>query len=472
MVSQVVAQHVAALEASDLHAARECERTGQALIDSGAARVEGTNRHVRLAESLATGHYIQELAKDHTDHGATGDLAEMGRNLAARLGLGTETDLAVSIVADVLDVMAETCLDRVRYDGLAEFAGKILGLQSSPLDDDGARRDLVGDMLRMNAKASRLLQAIEDDESEMTIVGEALGLLLVLRERCLKHSIAILLATEGLHPYRTLRQRRSGDLMKRADNTFPQLRLSDLNRDLRHAGAHEDFEIQDSLLLLDGGKLTMVPDVFVDGVLQFLETYVGVQRGVLIAMARHGKTYPTSADLSRNDRLGICEYMLVTTGLTGIRLTQDAGTLTIEATGRCRNWSATVAALAAVLPTDVATVSLRSDAEGDVLKSSADLQPYRNFQSQADSVDIDSRQWALMAAVAATRDESRCPWDSGVWTGIATAVSAPRGIDDFLPDRVRRVLAVRVLARSAGVDSSGIQRVLSALRSGEDVLSV
>jgi hypothetical protein len=258
--------------------------------------------------------------------------------------------------------------------------------------------------------------------------------------------------------------------MKSADGALPELGLSDLDRTLRNAGAHEDFEIQDGLLLLDGGKVTMAPDVFVDGVLQFLELYVGIQRGVLLAMARHGKPYPTSADLSRSDRLGVCEYMLVTTGLTEIRLTQGSGTFTIEATGTCRNWTTTVAALSAVLPAEVAGVCLRSDAGGSVLTASAELQPYRDFQSQGGSVDKDSRQLALMAAVAATREEGRCPWDANFWTGIATTVSAPRGIEDFLADRVRRVLAVRTLTRRAGVDSSGIDHVLSALRSGRDVL--
>jgi hypothetical protein len=413
---------------------------------------------------------MQALAKDHIEDGAAADFDEMGRNLAARLGLGRKTDLGVSIVADVLDVMAEASLDRVRYDELADFASKLLDVQNSLLDDDGARRDLVGDMLRMSARASRLFQAIEEDESEMTIIGEALGLLLVVRERCLKHSIALLLATDGLRPYGTLRQRRSGDLMKSADGAFPKLRLSDLNRDLRHAGAHEDFEIQNGALLLDGGKVTMELDVFVDGVLEFLETYVGIQRGVLVAMARHGKAHPTSDDLSRNDRLRICEYMLVTAGLRGIRLNLASSTLTIEATGTCRNWSATAAALAAVLPTTVSTVSLRAGADGFVATASAELQPYRDFQSQGVSVDKDTRQLALMGAIAATREEGTCPWDSGVWTQVATVVSAAKSMDDFLADRVRRVLAVRMMARKAGVDSSGVEQVLSALRTGRDSL--
>lgn len=464
-VSAGLDHFVAALEASDLHAARECEQAGQALIDSGAARVAGSSRHIRLSESLATGDYMQTLAMDHTGDGATRDLDEIGRELAARLGLGAQTDLGVSIVADVLDVMAEACLDRLRYDELAEVASTQLGQQTEVLGDESARRDMVDDMLRMNAKASRLLQAIEDDETELTIVGEALGLLLVLRERCLRHSLAVLLATDKESAYGSMRQQRSGELMKRADRAFPELRLSDLDRNLRNAGAHEDFEVQDGLLLLDGGKVTMDPDDFVDGVLQFLEVYVGIQRGVLVAMAQHGKPYPTSADLSRNDRLGICEYMLVTTGLTGVRLTQDSDNLTIEATGRCRNWSTTVAALTAVLPAEIATVALRSDANGSIVSASAELQPYRDFQSQDDSVDKDSRQMALMGAIAATREEGRCPWDADMWTGIATAVSASRGIDDFLADRVRRVLAVRSLARRAGLNPRGIDLVLSVLRS-------
>lgn len=446
--------------ATPLDAQRQ-EAVGQRYLDSASEVLAEVNRHDDLSEQLQERPLMEVLGGDH---GVTAgeSFTDMVAGLGPKLGL-TGDDIGLQIAIDAVDV-ATAALDRVRVLEVSDYVAGLLKDRSEVLEDHDWRTELLAAILTVDSRANTFVQVTESDEHDLIVVQKALDLMVTVRERGLRAGVAALLVAGGHASFEELSVQSVGPMLKAGERHLPGLRLDQLSRAVRDAGAHQDFQMDREAVLLDRGRSRFTVDEFIDQVLAGLELHQGIMRGIYVAMTESGVGLPSRAELSSRERLDVVRYMLAAAGVRDVDMSYDGPTVKITGRGDSLPWASVVAGIADILPKDVEMVALELTGDRQTLHGTAQLDAYRQLQPGDDPTRSDTELLRFLRATSVTRFAGQTPLEAQVWINIATHMSNERD-GDSLADRVRRVISIRDVAREAAVDTAAIETLLAGLRS-------
>lgn len=458
------------LGAPSLDRAQQSAASGQALIDKGLNELEPT-RHDVMSEQVDAGVPLLEvLGATHADPTSSSAFPQLGERLAQVTGL-PEGDIGLQITIEGLDVAASS-LDRERVLRLSSAAEKALASRQDVLDDPDLRDDLLAAILQVETRTAALTKAIEADETDLTLASTALDLVTTLRERGLKVVVVPLLAALGEMSLEDLRRKKTGAVLHLGERLIPELELSGLDRTLRDGGAHEDFRIDQDLIVLDRGNLSLTAEELADRVLAVAEYFTGILRGVLVTMASTGRTLPEPNQLPPRLRLEVIRYLLSVQGVTEPTLQYEGDRATIQALGDVSSWPTLVAAITPLLPPSTTTLeaTFRTHA-GFTHHGRADLEAYRTFATRdpEEQPYCCSNLLACMPVFAATRLDGQNPLDDDGWLRAAVHLVSEHMQEESLLERLRRGRRARDLAVLAGVPTDPIDVLLARTRQTQEM---
>lgn len=458
------------LGASSLDEAQHAAAAGQALIDSGLDELEPT-RHDVMSEQVDAGiPLLETLGAAHADPTSSATFTQLGGRVAQATGL-PEGDIGLQITIEGLDVSTSS-LDRQRVLRLSGVAEKVLARKPDVLDDTDLRDELLAALLQVDARGAALNNAVEGGETDLTLVSTALALVTTVRERGLKIVVMPLVTALGEVSLENLRRKKTGAVLRLAQRLIPELELSELDRTLRDGGAHEDFRIDGNVIIFNRGTLRLTAEEVADRVLAVTEYFTGIVRGVLVTMAKTGRTLPEPSQLPPRLRLEVIRYLLSVQGVTEPQLQNEGDRAALEAVGEVFSWPTLVAAITPLLPpeTDTLEATLRTST-GSTHHGRAHLEAYRTFATRdpEEQPYCCSNMLACMPVFAATRYDGQNPLDDDGWLGAAVHLVSEHMKDESLLERLRRGRRARDLAALAGVPTDSIDAMLARTRQTQEV---
>ena len=172
-----------------------------------------------------------------------------------------------------------------------------------------------------------------------------------------------------------------------------------LRKELRHAISHEDFDVDDGILVLDPGKSSerrIERDELVDAVLAALESTLAMHTAVTVLLWRFDDELAGEAGRRAvspeqavwlSFRLAEYDISAVTIedGTIGVVLADPFDSCTLT----------TVAGLTWLLPAHSETLELVSEVDGRLV---GPLAPFREFASETDEWKRDLRLWGILTA--------------------------------------------------------------------------
>lgn len=441
--------------------AQRHEAEGQRHLDAAGEVLAEVNRHDDLSEQLHERPLMEVLGADHG--GAGTSFTDMFAALGPKLGL-TGDDIGLQIAIDAVD-LSTAVLDRARVLEVSDYVAGLLEDRSEVLEDHDWRTELLAAILTVDSQANTFVQVVDSEEHDLVVVQKALDLVVTVRERGLRAGVLALLVADGHGSLEKLSTRSAGHMLNTGERLLPGLRLDQLSRAVRDAGAHQDFQTDGEAVLLDRGRSRVTVEDFIDQVLAGLELHQGIMRGIYVAMARSGVRLPSPAELSSRERLDAVRYMFAAAGVRDVDMIYDGPTVKISGRGDTLPWASVVAGIVGILGKDVETVALElTTGEGQTVRGTAQLDAYREIEPDDDPTRSDAALLRFLKATSVTRFAGQNPLEVQVWAKIATHMSNERA-GDSLADRVRRVISIRDVAREAEVDTAAIETLLAELRS-------
>lgn len=453
------------LGAPSLKEAQECAARGQGLIDQGEDELELT-RHDVIGEQVDAGvPLLEALGSTHAEPTSLTTFTEVGQRLAHATGL-PEGDIGLQVTIEGLDVAASS-LDRERVLRLSSAAEKVLSGRPDVIDDSQLRSDLLAALMLVETRAVALTSAIEANEIDLTLVSRSLDLVTTVRERGLKVVVMPLLAAIGEGSLEDLRRKKTGAVLLHGERLIPELELSGLDRTLRDGGAHEDFRIDQDLIVLDRGNLSLTAEELADRVLAVTEYFTGILRGVLVTMASTNRTLPEPNQLPLRLQLEVIRYLLSVQGVTEPKLQYEGNRAILQGLGEVSSWTTLVAALDPLLPPSTTTLeaTFRTNT-GSTHHGRADLEAYRTFATRKpeEQPACCSNILACMPVFAATRFNGQNPFDDDSWLRAATHLVSEHKQDEPLLERLRRGRKARDFAALASAPTDPIDALLTRTR--------
>lgn len=450
--------------------AQQSAAKGQGLIDKGLDELEPT-RHDLVREQVDAGvPLLEALGSTHAGPTSSTPITQLGERLAQVTGL-PEGDIGLHVTIEGLDVAASS-LDRERVLRLSSATERILAGFPDVLDDPNLRNDLLAAILLIETRSAALTNAIEADETDMTLASKALDLVTTVRERGLKVVVMPLLAALEEVTLEDLRSKKTGAILNLGEKLIPELELSGLDRTLRDGGAHEDFRINQDLIVLDRGNLSLTAEELADRVLAVTEYFTGILRGVLVTMASTDRTLPEPNQLPPRLRLEVIRYLLSVQGVTEPSLQYEGERATLQALGDVSSWPTLVAAIAPLLPPSTATLEANfRTTTGTIHHGRAYLGAYRAFATRnpQEQPYCCSNVLACMPVFAATQFDGQNPLDDDGWLGVTVHLVSEHTPDESLLERLRRGRRARDLAALAGVPTDLIDALLARTRQTQEV---
>lgn len=457
------------LGASSLEEAQHTAAAGQTLIDSGLDELEPTRHDVVSEQAEAGVSLLETLGAAHADPVSLNSFAHHGRRLAQVTGL-PEGDIGLLIAIEGLDV-ATSSLDRQRVLRLTDVAEKALAKDPRGLDDIDLRDEMLAALLQVDARVAALSNAIESEESDLTLVSTALDLVTTVRERGLKVAMMPLIAARGELSLSDLRQKKTGEVLKLAERLFPELELAELDRSLRDGAAHGDFRIEKDLIVFDRGTLRLTAEELADRILAVTEYFTGTIRGVLVTMARTGRTLPEPSQLPPRLRLEVMRYLLSIQGITESTFKYQEDRAILEAVGEVASWSTLVAAVTPLLPPSTMTLEASfTTSSGPSHHGWANVDAFRSFADRDPGVEpyCCTNALACMPVLAATRFDGQNPLDDDSWLKLAIHLVSEHFADESLLVRLRRGKRACDLAALADVPTGPIEALLTRTRKTQE----
>ncbi|MCB5993185.1 hypothetical protein [Janibacter melonis] len=442
--------------------AQNLESRGQALIDEASDHLD----HSEIPgpeEQRQFGSPWSALAASHAGLIGGRSFTELQDGLAPALGL-PPGDIGLQIAISAIDASVEH-LDAERLIGLSDSVESAL---EGPLDADAVAAfsgDLHVSEALLGASLVTVQNAISDEEDDVVVVGRALDLAKVVRERGLRTCLALLKAQLTETPYESARAEGVGLLLRDAPKYVPSVALSGVNRALRDADGHQDYGVAEGAVLLQHGAQRLTFDAFIDAVLGEVETYQGIARGILLTLLKAGHSLPGPETWSPRARRELVQYLCEFAGLSDADL-DIGGELAVisgsSSVGEDVDTMPLVMALVGFLPPSTQILRIVVGVDTGVSETTASLDEFRAWTREDPGKDHAARL-SFLAVCAATRVDGACPLSAEKWVGLAHSAIVENP-DEDLPTKLRKLQQVRRLARAASVATTGIDQLAAALR--------
>lgn len=464
MLGEGMERFLDALAAEDIDEAQRLEASGQAMIESAVAELE-PNRHELLKRSVEEGMSpLEAMGRDHAGMLGVGSLQDLQQRVVRVTGLPGQ-DFSLHLAIEGLDIAAAS-LDRERYLRLSEAASTLLEGREEILDDADVLEGVQVALLLTEARQATLLAAIEAEEDDLTLTGLALDLVKTVRERGLRAVLVPLVAAALCDSIERVGDMGSGSLLKRASAHIPELELDGLDRLLRDSAAHEDYHVENGLIVLDQGRVRLTPDELLDRVLEVWEFFTGMARGLFISAARAGMPLPEVDRLPPRVQFELVRYFTGLHGLGHVNFEIQGRVAALSGVGMVHSWPGLVAALSPLISEEVLTLEGRfEDSNGDVIYGCAELEAYRALSSERpEQPGCCAQLLKFLPVFASTRYEDTSPIDAQEWLSVAVHVVCEHVDAVPLIDRLRRGREVLQRATQAGVDTRPIKLLLARMR--------
>ncbi|AXH95981.1 hypothetical protein DV701_07445 [Ornithinimicrobium avium] len=465
LVREGVEKLVETLTAPDIAEAQRLDAEGQALIELGSRELE-PSRHDKIRalaekEELSA---FEALGLDHHRGLSRGPLSGLGEGLKEVTGLPGD-DVGLHVAIEGLD-LASSLVDRRRYLRLCHAVEELLLACEDVLDHSATLLELQVALLQVGARQATFATAVESGEDDLTLTGLALDLVKSVRERGLRAALIPILAAVTGEPVENIWRWRTGRLLKEATARVPQLELDVMDRVLRDSSAHEDYGFEDGEVLLQGGSVRLTTDELLDRVLEVLEFFTGMTRGILVALLRSGRPLPAVERMPRRARSELIRYFAGLHGLRDVELEQTHGTVRLSAVGSLTSWPGLVGAIFPLLSNDAVTLEGRFRApDGRDAQATADLDAYRATMLQRhEEPECCAELLKFLPLFATTQYEGDHLLGDQDWLNVATHLVSAHVDDLSLIERLRRGKEVMARASQAGADARPIGELMARVR--------
>lgn len=456
----VARSYLACLSADTPLAVQRAAVEGQLALDRAAEQATDLagrlERAGRVADSGSLTEALINLASEASEIVGSGDVSaldEAGHERFQRVTGSQDCAAGMGATLFLSDLLVDATLDRERFwnsvketftvlIAARERLRALLGAQTWLDDFSDATERLFDSMVAQQAVAAAATRDRDHVRAAMTLAQD------LLEGPAQRYLSTILTAHRGRR-YEKVRKQDAGALVNQVRDAGLASLLVGLDRGLRHARAHESFQLKDGVVVLDrkgGPPESLALDELVDGVLAGMESVFAMQVGMVIAAASLGH------DVAKLDALAVLEVdpservkvALALAGWTGISVDLVADRLTASGepaqalTGRTLQ---DVAMAVAYADEQFETMTLRSQRDGGEL--AGPLEPLRRSQlvtgelERAAALMDAGRRWMLNGAAVLGPDYVR-KWVAMQAAALLNAAPAERG---------RGLRVLRTLAR-------------------------
>lgn len=460
-----------ALAAPNIHAAQAMERRGQELIDAGTAEIdqlheiaisehllsspEGFGGIGLSARAVAGGDQPLELLDTR--------LQELAKRTPSdqTIGLGFTLNLFRHLLLVLLDMEESLDVARVAEDQMGDLVA-ICG------DPGWQRRH--GVVTSLFSSAAFNLSRI-DESNDLEAAAAALQLVMQCRDGVIRHCLATMLA-DGPADFHRLSAAPAGDIIKKAARTIEGLRLDqNLSQELRHAGAHSDFDVVGDEFVVrfsKGGEIRLSIDEFLDQVLGYLQTSVSLLMALTGAVATQGIELDVSHHTPERDLIAAMSMLVGFCGYEDADVHRDGSTLIVVARGDAAGFSTPAAGIATIPLAAVTHLEARiTDEDGTTRIWQSELQPFREYQQRSPNGSESDELLSLAKLMLSVRIDSEPLWSEDEWAAVCMA--AISGVFDLpIREQIALVRRARDLARAAGqgVVAATLTTILQTVRNG------
>ena len=460
-----------ALAAPNIHTAQAMERRGQELIDAGTAEIDQLHAIAASQQLLASPEGFGGIGLSARAV-AGGDqplelldtrLQELAKRTPSdqAIGLGFTLNLFRHLLLVMLDMEESLDVARVAEDRMGD-------LTAICADPGWQRRH--GVVTSLFSSAAFNLSRI-DESNDLEAAAAALQLVMQCRDGVMRHCLATMLA-DGPADFHRLNEARAGDLIKKAAQTIEGLRLDqNLSQELRHAGAHSDFDVVGDEFVSHsskGGEIRLSIDEFLDQVLGYLQTSVSLLIALTGAVATQGIELDISHHTPERDLIAAMSMLVGFCGYSDAAVHRDDNTLVVVARGDAAGFSTPAAGIATIPLSGVTNLEAKiTDENGNTRIWQSELEPFREYQQRTPNGSEADELLALAKLMLTVRIDSEPLWTEDEWAVISMKVlSGMFGLP--LREQVTLVRRTRELARAADQQevASTLTTILQAIRNG------
>ncbi len=474
---RLVESHLAALGANTpIEAQRLSNAAHEALDDASHALnqfSEEMERYDEVQEAESPEEASMILAQQVFSKSGATDISTLdaaGAGLYQRVIQREENPPAsYGLILQLTVAQVEALVDRERLIHVARQAFTRLETASRLIDvlqDDAWFSDFADTLTALHDAGTVYGGAMVAARNNRQAARSVLDFTHVLVERVAKRYIATLLMDPLGRPYSALRGRDAGGLL----NTAAQHKFGDMlqgiDRALRIAKAHEEFQVNgENLTLTRAGQpeemLTL--DDLLDRSLLGLESAIGIQLGIICAAAVNGidsgrlfsEELATLLEFDEHSRVKI---VLSLSGWSEIEITVDDELMTVK--GQAGQVPKPLPMVAAVMP-HISTESRElqfewTDRTGTRHELAGPAAPFRSWANA--SGELDDQCFSLEAQARWTLDG--VPTISSDEVQKFAAIMAGRAISKALPEAVADIR--RLLATAEDLDDAELVRALKA----------
>ena len=462
-------EFVLALGEPTMLAAQARERRGQDLIDHAVEELQ-KERQVSEAEALlnapdalaAVGYSARTTAVDaDTLEALDKRLQELaGRDESSHaVGLGLQLHLFRQLMLVVLDFE-----ESLAVANAAEFEiGDLTAICQDPQWQ--ARHGVV--TAQFSSAVFNLARI--DEANDLEAAGAAMQLVMQCRDGVIRHCLATILASNS-HDGSSLMLRTAGSVIKQAARAYPALLLDDnLSEDLRHAGAHYDYDVVDDQFVArtqSGAEIRLDIDDFLDKVLGYVQTSISLLMAVIAAVAVQGIDLDLSRHTPERDLLGAMSLLAGYVGIQDASVRLDRPTLLLEGRGQVPDLTTVAAGLAAIAPDGVEWIKAElTQTDGAIRRWQAPVSAFRAFTLRTSATEDSVELLAYARLMSNIEIDEHPAWDEEMWAGVGVAVANGLAALD-IRDQIRLMREVRTLALSNGCErvAYAATQVLRSLR--------
>lgn len=448
------------LVAGEMLSAQEEARLAQQMIDAAAERMGdlAQYRQDQFARDASPSFLAESLITDHLAATPNGTLRELDARLKTRHGMSEQTQVGASLELEMMRPFIALALDDRRLADLTDHAHSLfVALPLAELSTGDTWRREHSRAVALFATTMTKAFADFDDASELDRVDRLLDAVLKLKEAHMRHLLATALTGAG-HDYATLRSRSTGSVFRLAEETFPQLELNVLERQLRHAAGHVDFDVDGDEVSIwnQGNEIRFSAEDFMDRVLEYFELTIALQMALTRAIAEADLGF----DLGR--RLGVemqktgIVMLASAAGWSDIEVTSLGHELRLTASGDPDRAAPIAHALARMVPeANFLRVSLRSNERN--VACLGDLAAIRDLEPPS-AVETVAAALTHARACAAITVDGRSAVNATVWHGILAVIANDQEVP--FGERVRALITFRSIIRGLGDPS--VERAVEA----------
>lgn len=456
-----------ALAAPTMEAAQRLEREGN-LLFKDAERALAESRSEKLSRAADEAGISQVLGQAHASLGSLSDSGILAQPEIVGEALGLPgSNLGIHFSIDALDVAAASMNEEIVHH-LSDVTARLLSSAPQVLEWPGLLEELFSAGLLLDVRNHQMLSAIADEEDDLAVLENALAVASVVRERGYRACVRALLSAKGVLTLTETQNWNAGRVLKQGEDVLPELGLGRLDRLLRDAMGHQDFDLDDHTVVLKRGTVRLAVDELLDHLLAAVEVFVGMFRGILVAMAQAGIEPPARVELSLRHQQEALRYLLGRLGCTEVALHRSGDDLHVTTVGELDGTQlvSIAGAVATVASNEVNTLRMQLKSGSDIVRGSADLSTFRehDFTRIDGHPDDGILEFLELCAVTTVAGTNVLP--ESTWNDAAAHLGSDRGQEDSLAQRVRRVLRVRALAGTAGVNTEWMAKYLRHLRAG------